>query len=304
MTRLTAGPGDRFPATGKAARRPRKQPARRRSGSAPAAKQPRRPWLKRWLRRAAVVSVLLVVFGISGGLAWLWRSGWIATTTAAIEQQFLEATVAHGFGLGEIEVLGRDNTPTEAVLGALGLHRGEPLIAIDLESARSRLEAIGWVRRATVERRWPDTIRVRLEERRPLALWQHQGDLAVVDATGVVITEDESDRFGHLPLVVGADAARHAEALLEALATEASIRERIAAAVRVSGRRWNLRTERGIDIQLPETDIVAALDRLVTLQREQALLDRAVTTIDLRLPDRLTVQEAEDAAEAAEGKDA
>jgi cell division protein FtsQ len=49
---------------------------------------------------------------------------------------------------------------------------------------------------------------------------------------------------------------------------------------------------------LPETDVEAALDRLAALDHDKKILSRDVTTIDLRLPDRVTVR-LSDAAAAA-----
>ncbi|MGH6996088.1 MAG: cell division protein FtsQ, partial [Stellaceae bacterium] len=51
-------------------------------------------------------------------------------------------------------------------------------------------------------------------------------------------------------------------------------------------------------IQLPETDIDGALDRLVELDRDKKLVSRDITVVDLRLPDRVTVR-LSDAAAAA-----
>jgi cell division protein FtsQ len=62
------------------------------------------------------------------------------------------------------------------------------------------------------------------------------------------------------------------------------------ALVRVGERRWNLQLKNGITIMLPEGHEAAALARLGTLQTDQALLDRPLVFIDMRLPDRLAVR--------------
>ncbi len=67
------------------------------------------------------------------------------------------------------------------------------------------------------------------------------------------------------------------------------------AAVRVGERRWNLRLSNGADVLLPEGEEVAALDRLLQLQQDHAVLDRPLQAIDLRLPDRLVLRAAQDA---------
>ncbi len=42
---------------------------------------------------------------------------------------------------------------------------------VNLDQARAAFESVPWVRRATVRRIWPHTLRVRIEEQQPLALW-------------------------------------------------------------------------------------------------------------------------------------
>ena len=66
----------------------------------------------------------------------------------------------------------------------------------------------------------------------------------------------------------------------------------------VADRRWNLLLLNGIGIRLPETDVTAALDHLVALDRDKKLLSRDITVVDLRLPDRVTVRQSDAAAQA------
>ena len=46
----------------------------------------------------------------------------------------------------------------------------------------------------------------------------------------------------------------------------------------------------GTDVMLPEGHEVEALDRLLQLQQETALLDRPLQAIDMRLGDRLVLR--------------
>ena len=43
----------------------------------------------------------------------------------------------------------------------------------------------------------------------------------------------------------------------------------------------------GTDVMLPEGHEAAALDRLIALQQDHAVLDRPLAAIDMRLPDRM-----------------
>jgi len=90
--------------------------------------------------------------------------------------------------------------------------------------------------------------------------------------------------------VVGPGAPSHAAALLDTLANQPDLRARVAAMVRVGERRWNLQLKNGITVMLPEGHEEIALKKLHELQVNQAILDRPLVFIDLRLPDRLALR--------------
>ncbi|MDW8399845.1 MAG: FtsQ-type POTRA domain-containing protein, partial [Acetobacteraceae bacterium] len=204
-----------------------------------------------------------------------------------------------GLAVDEVLVEGRANTPLELVRAALDVERGDPILGVSLTAARERLQALPWVESAHLERRLPGTLLVRLTERRPFAIWQHEGQFFLVDRAGVVIPTERLDAHGNLPLVVGAGAARHAAAMLDLLAGYPAVRDRTQALVRVADRRWNLRLASGADALLPEGAEEAALRRLDELHRAHALLDRPLAVLDLRLPDRLVLRPAPAAEPAA-----
>jgi cell division protein FtsQ len=109
-----------------------------------------------------------------------------------------------------------------------------------------------------------------------------------------------SRRFISLPLVVGKGAETRARDFLALLARYPQVRSVTKAAIFVGERRWNLRLKDGLDVRLPENDVGNALASLSKLDKEDKLFSRDIVAIDLRLPDRLTVQLSDDAAKARE----
>ena len=204
----------------------------------------------------------------------------------------------------QIVIEGRSNTPELLLKAALGVHMGDSMLGFSLTGAQQRIETLSWVEHAAVERRLPGTLVVSLTERRPFAIWQNQGRFVLIDRDGQVVANEDVAAFGNLPLVVGAGAPRAATALLDALATQPQVRSHVMAAVRVGERRWNLRLKSGADVLLPEDNAPAALAKLAELQAADALLDRPLAVVDMRLPDRLVVRPAADPAAQPTGKKA
>lgn len=248
-------------------------------------------------RTLQVAGAALAIAVAAGGSLYLWRVGppeIVADAVAELRAMPLRTTAAAGLSVQEIFVEGRDETSSAEILAALGLERGTPILDFDPAEAKRELERLPWIREAAVERRLPDTVHVRIVERKPLALWQRHGQLAVIDRDGVEIRTADPARFNHLPVVVGDDAPKHAAQLLALLATEPDLERRVTAAIRVGGRRWNLQLDADngvvVDVQLPEVNPGAAWMRLAELNRTNKLLDRNITTIDLRIPDRLILR--------------
>lgn len=243
-------------------------------------------------RRGLVISALVVLAAasIAGGIFQLRRSGRLDALAARAADQALALSARLGLVVADIEVEGRAMTARETILRAVGAARGTPILAVSPAQAKAQLEALPWVRAAAVERRLPDTLHIRLVERRPLAFWQRQGKLVLIDRDGVVITSERLERFPGLIVIVGDEAPPRAAALIDMLATQPDLAGRVVAAVLVGGRRWNLQIDNGISVQLPEDGPEAAWARLAQLEHSSRLLARDVQTVDMRLPDRLVVR--------------
>ncbi|MCG8597734.1 MAG: FtsQ-type POTRA domain-containing protein [Kiloniellales bacterium] len=222
-------------------------------------------------------------------LAW---SGWFGRTADRVTAAWLETTAEAGLAVEEVLLTGRKRTSKQALRDSIGVRRGTPMLAIDPQAAKERIEALPWVATAMVERRLPNVLRIEITERQPLALWQHRGRKVVIDRDGEVIAAAQPTRFATLPLVVGEGAPAHTAALLAVLAREPQLQPLVVAAIRVGERRWNLRLRGGIDVRLPADDVAAAWGELARLQREYGLLQREIMAIDLRLSDRMVLRMA------------
>ncbi len=251
----------------------------------------RRPAPPRWRRqfwRAAGLACLLLAAGGGGYFSWHARLPDVAW--AHLRDGFVAGTADLGLTLREIKVDGRQHTPRDELLASLGVHLDQPMMSIDPQALKARLETLGWVRSAAVERRLPGTLYIRLVEASPVALWQHDGAFRLIDRSGQIIDKADAAMFANLPVLVGDGAPAHCADLLAMLSREPDLAQRVRGAVWVSERRWNLRFDNGVDAKLPADSPEAAWSLLARLEREQHLLARDITVIDLRLPDRLVVK--------------
>lgn len=241
--------------------------------------------------KAALIGAAVVAAVVVGGL--------LATDgRAAVFQRGWERTVgggasALGFGVKSLHVQGASPHTKAAVLAAAGVEEGDSLLGLDLDGVRRRVEGVGWVKEARVVRLLPDTLVVAVVERRPMAVWQSQGRVRIVDEQGRVIPGADASAFPKLPLVVGQGAGEAAGEVLPLLHARPRLMERVEALVRVDRRRWDLRLDDGALIQLPALDEHAALMRLDQLDGRSRVLSLGFAKIDLRDPEMIAVRPRE-----------
>jgi cell division protein FtsQ len=167
-----------------------------------------------------------------------------------------------------------------------------PQALIDVSRIRQRLLQYGWVKDARVSRRLPDTLVIDIVERTPAALWQNQGQLALIDAEGVVLDRVPVDRMPDLPLLIGPGANGEADQLAHIMAPVPTLKPQLASATWVGGRRWDLNFQSGETVALPEGEGAArsALAKFARLDKSSGLLGRGIVRFDLRVPDKMIVR--------------
>jgi cell division protein FtsQ len=104
-----------------------------------------------------------------------------------------------------VEVRGSNFLSESEVRELLGPAVGENILRLDIDELKAHLRASPWVRDAAVGRTLPDTLKVDVRERVPVALAE-LGRLFLMDADGVVIDEygPRTSAFD-LPIVRGLD---------------------------------------------------------------------------------------------------
>ena len=202
--------------------------------------------------------------------------------------EIMDETAANaGFRITEVRVEGLDGARRAEVEAAVRAGGRSSLFAAAPEAVKARVEKLDWVQRASVARYWPGTVRVNVERRRAVALWDDGRRLAPVDAQGATVRPLKPG--AGLPRVIGEGAAPAAAAVLAELENRPNLRHRMDALVRVNARRWDMRLKDGATIALPARDVGAAFARLDRAERQWRLLERPLARIDLRDPERIVV---------------
>lgn len=236
-----------------------------------------------------IATGLLLAALLVGGAFWLVHNGWVAEQTQKALNGFIALSSKAGFSIENVMVEGRGQTQRDQILNTLNVQRGAPILGYDVKAALGRLETLSWVKGGVVERRLPQTIFVKLSERDPIAIWQFKKQFHLIDRDGHILRDIGSDEPFTLPLVVGEGANTAAADMLGQLLQQKTVMDHVKALVRVSNRRWDLLLDDKVNVMLPEDHVATALEHLSKAIAQENILERKITAIDLRLPDRMTV---------------
>ncbi len=275
--------------TAKAAERPLQETktaqANRRSGK----QQRTMPRRERRRRVWSWVAVALVI-GVIGATFQAIREGWHAQAFVALDEMVDDGYRAVGLTVEEVTLTGRDKAGMNALRRALGVEVGTPILRLDLDELQTRLESVGWIASAEVQRHLPDRLHVAITERVAFARWQRDGQTSLIDRDGEIILSDVGHRFAYLPRVVGSGANVRAAELLDLLDASPRLARQVRSASLIRERRWDVTLESGITVSLPEQGADAAWQHLDEPKHRKRLLADDVGFVDMRIPGRVIVR--------------
>ena len=207
-------------------------------------------------------------------------------------QQAADIAARAGFEVEKVEVRGverMDELPVYNI--ALG-QVDRSMLSLDLPHVRQQMLKLGWVKDARISRRLPDTLVVDIVERDPVAVWQHDGQLHLIDVSGVVLQSVSASAMPDLPLVVGPNANRQTAGLNKLMENAPALKPMLAGATWVGNRRWDLRFQSGETLSLPEGDTqsASALVNFARMDGVNRLLGRGIVRFDMRDPDRFVLR--------------
>ena len=206
--------------------------------------------------------------------------------------QMADAVGHAGFSVKRVEVTGIDRMERMTVYAVALDQNSRAMPLVDLEKVRAQLLQYGWIADARVSRRLPDTLAVDIVERKPAAVWQHAGQLSLIDEKGIVLEPVALNAMPDLPLVIGPDANVQATALTELMVHAPRLKPMLAGATWVGGRRWDLKFQSGEVLALPEGEkpSAAALNKFASMDGADRLLGRGFVRFDMRDPTKMFVR--------------
>jgi cell division protein FtsQ len=166
---------------------------------------------------------------------------------------------------------------------------GKSFLTLDLADIRSRIADINWVDTVTLQRVWPDTLRIAYREHQAAARWGSNG---LLNTSGELFAEDLHREYQELPKLDGPEGShrRVARRYLEVRDRLSRANLRLASITMDARGAFSMELDRGIRVRIGREDIEGRLERFfdVAVPSLNAELGR-IAYIDMRYPKGFSV---------------
>lgn len=173
-----------------------------------------------------------------------------------------------------------------AIVAAATLAPNTPSYSIDLNMLNERVSKVPGVKKSAVRRMPNGNLAVRVALHRAVALWTDGEHYFPLSADGTIVNKPTDVRDmshvvfrGKLPnnITQITNAAHNLVGNLDYMEW-------------IENRRWNMYTNDGIIIMLPEENPTAAIGTLISLHNNHHILDKDIQMIDMRDSARILVK--------------
>lgn len=252
------------------------------------------PGVRASVRIGTPIALLAVAVGV-----WVSNDDNRAMVTAKYAEVKTALQHRPEFIMSHMEITGADAQTIADINTMLPLSFPVSSFDLDLTEMRVTVEDLYAVESARVRVGEAGALVVDVTPRVPVAVWRDKDVLRLIDTDKEIsgIIETRADRRD-LPLIAGDGAYAHLDEALALFRTAGPIKDRVRGLVRMGERRWDMVLDRGQRLMLPETDAIAALDRMIALNEAQDMLNRDIAAVDMRNPNRAVVRMTADAANA------
>ena len=199
--------------------------------------------------------------------------------------QFL---INNGFKIKNILISGTHNLSQDYLRNIINTQNHINILNVNLHTIYNKIIQNSWVEETYVERILPDTIKIKVLEKKPIAIWQNQKGNKLITINGDVISHANVNKFKNsFPIIKGEKSKENISTILKILETNKNFAKNIWSLTFINQRRWDLHFNQGLIVRLPSQDVIKAWQKIIKLQQNYNILNLRLTEIDLRNPEQI-----------------
>jgi len=187
-----------------------------------------------------------------------------------------------GFSIAHINISGASRKTQKLIHENIGITKGDSIFKASVQEIFSNISKITWVKSVVIQKILPNSINIKIEERIPVAIFQNDLGLILIDEDGFFI-EKIKTRVTGLPIISGEKANINVKYILGLISKYKDLQDNLESLSYIRERRWNIVVS-GVKILLPEIEVENALEILSIILKTGKINKTTVKQIDLRMP--------------------
>ena len=198
---------------------------------------------------------------------------------------FNQILINSGFTIKNIEVLGANHLDKDDIIKIVRTYNNVNIFKVNIKDIYRKIKNNTWIKKASIQVIHPNTIKILLTEKEPIAIWQNRYGNNLITKTGDVILEKNLEDFKvYLPIIIGDNANKNIHSILNIFSANKDFLKNIWSLTFVNERRWDIHFNQGLTIRLPSKNVKKAWEKVVHLEQNYNILSLGLTEIDLRNP--------------------
>jgi len=195
------------------------------------------------------------------------------------------------FKVKNIKIIGSEKTNPYKLKQILSSNL-DNLITLDKDLTKSLLEEVGWVKRVSIKKVYPNTLSINIVESDPFAIFYNDQDIFLIDIDGEIISSNpDINKYKSLLTIRGEKAdVKLSKIIKEININFPELKNKVNGLEFVDKRRWNLILSSNLLVKLPDTAINESLKNLKKLFDDNQILDSNIIEVDLRIKGRAVIK--------------
>ena len=147
----------------------------------------------------------------------------------------------NGFIIKNIEIKGANRLNKKYILKIINAYKHVNIFSLNLEKIHQDIKKITWIKEGSVKIVYPDTIKIFLTEKEPIAILQNKDKNNLITKDGEIIFEKNINNLKYsLPIIIGKNANQNIYSILEILKINKDVTDYIWSLTFLNERRWDI----------------------------------------------------------------
>ena len=249
-----------------------------------------RVWLRLWLRKLILYLSLILVFSTFCLLIFVYSNDWIKLKDY---KNYFKNNIFERpeLSVSKLEIKTTNLDLINQINAILKLSFPINSIKLDINHIQKIINQIDSVESSNVRIKDSGVLLVEVIERKPVAVYRENDDLALIDLKGYKINNifSRNDRKD-LPLIVGTEGNYQVKEALEIYQLLSIYLDEIRGLIRIGERRWDIIFKNNKRIKLPEKYPKRSLRKFLSSEKNYLISSNDFVIIDLRFTNKIILR--------------